>query len=123
PWMKREILERGTHIPFIIRLPDAEHAGTVNDGLISGVDFAPTVLSLAGVPIPSYMQGQAFLGTQKAKTPRKYVFAARDRMETEYDRVRMVRDKHYQYLYNFMPEKPYYQNIEYRLSIPMMKDI
>jgi N-sulfoglucosamine sulfohydrolase len=123
PWMKREVLERGTHIPFVIRFPHAEHAGNVNNDMISAVDFAPTVLSLAGVPIPSYMQGQAFLGSQKAKAPRKYVFAARDRMDTEYDRVRMVRDKRFRYLYNYMPEKPYYQNIEYRLSIPMMRDI
>jgi arylsulfatase A-like enzyme len=123
PWMKREVLERGTHIPFIIRFPGEENKGTVNSDLISAVDFAPTVLSLALVPIPSYMQGQAFLGAAKAKTPRKYVFAARDRMDTEYDRVRMVRDKQYRYLYNYMPEKPYYQNSEYRLSIPMMRDI
>jgi arylsulfatase A-like enzyme len=92
PWMKREVLERGTHIPFIIRFPGAKTRGTTNEELISGVDFAPTVLSLAGVKIPSHMQGQAFLGAQKAKTPHKYVFAARDRMDTEYDRVRMVRD-------------------------------
>lgn len=123
PWMKREVLERGTHIPFVIRFPGAKNAGTVNNDLISAVDFAPTVLSLAGVPIPSYMQGQAFLGAQKSKTPHKYVFAARDRMDTEYDRVRMVRDKQYRYLYNYMPEKPYYQNIQYRLSVPMMRDI
>ncbi len=122
PWMKREILERGTHIPFIIRFPGGKNAGTVNNDLISGVDFAPTVLSLAGVQIPSYIQGQAFLGNQKSKTFRKYVFAARDRMDTEYDRVRMVRDKQFQYLYNYMPDQPYYQNIEYRLSIPMMKE-
>ncbi len=123
PWMKREVLERGTHIPFIVHLPGNKDAGTTDDELVSEIDFAPTVLSLAGVKIPSYMQGQAFLGEQKAKQPRKYVFAARDRMDTEYDRVRMVKDKQFQYLYNYMPEKPYYQNIEYRLSIPMMKEI
>jgi N-sulfoglucosamine sulfohydrolase len=122
PWMKREILERGTHIPFIIRFPGGEHAGSQNNEMINGVDFAPTVLSLAGVPIPAYMQGQAFLGNQKSKTPRKYVFAGRDRMDTEYDRVRMVRDSQFQYLYNYMPDQPYYQNIAYRLSIPMMKE-
>ncbi|HTS45415.1 MAG TPA: sulfatase [Puia sp.] len=122
PWMKREILERGTHIPLIIHFPGNKNAGTVNDDLISETDFAPTVLSLAGIPVPDYMQGQAFLGDQTAKTKRKYVFAARDRMDTEYDRVRMVRDKQYQYLYNYMPEKPYYQNIEYRLSIAMMRE-
>jgi arylsulfatase A-like enzyme len=123
PWIKREVLERGTHIPFIIRFPGGKNGGTTNEELISGVDFAPTVLSLAGVKIPAHMQGQAFLGTQKAKTPRKYVFAARDRSGTEYDRVRMVRDNRYRYLYNYMPEKPYYQNIAYRLSISMMQEI
>lgn len=123
PWMKREIIERGTHIPFIIRFPGGKGAGTVDDQMISEVDFAPTVLSLAGVKIPSYMQGQAFLGSQKAEQPRKYCYAARDRMDTEYDRVRSVRDDRYRYVYNYMPDKPYYQNIEYRKSIPMMKEI
>jgi N-sulfoglucosamine sulfohydrolase len=123
PWMKREVLERGTHIPFIIRFPGAKNAGTTNDDLISGVDFAPTVLSLAGVPVPKQMQGQAFLGAQKAKQQRKYVFAARDRMDELTDRVRMVRDKGFRYLYNHLPEQPYYQNVAYRLSIPMMKEL
>ena len=122
PWMKREVLERGIHIPFIIRFPHSKNAGTMNDELINSVDFGPTVLSLAGIKIPSYMQGQAFLGTQKSKIPRKYIFAGRDRMDTEYDRVRAVRDKRYEYLYNYEPDKPYYQNIEFRLSIPMMKE-
>lgn len=123
PWMKREILERGTHIPLIVRMPGAQDAGTINNELVSAVDFAPTVLSLAGVKIPAHMQGQPFLGAQKTRTPRKYVFAARDRMDTEYDRVRMVRDGQYRYLYNYMPQQAYYQNIEYRLGIPMMQEL
>lgn len=122
PWMKREVLERGIHIPLIVRFPNQQYAGTINDELISSVDFAPTILSLANIPIPAYMQGQAFLGNEKAKTPRKYIFAARDRMDTEYDRVRAVHDKHYEYLYNYEPEKPYYQNIEFRKSMPVMKE-
>ena len=123
PWMKRELLERGTHIPLIIRFEQGKNAGSTNDNLVSAVDFAPSVLSLAGVKIPAYMQGQAFLGSAKAKSPRKYVYAARDRMDTEYDRVRMVRDKRYRYLYNCNPEKPYYQNVLYRTGVPMMKEI
>ena len=125
PWMKREVLERGTHIPLIIRFPGRmpEQRGLRNDQLVSAVDFAPTVLSLAGIKSPAYMQGQAFLGKYSAAKPRAYVYAARDRMDTEYDRVRMVRDKRYRYLYNFMPEKPYYQDIAFRLDIPMMKEI
>lgn len=123
PWMKRELLERGTRVPFIVRYPGGRHAGTRSDELVSGVDLAPTMLSLAGVRIPAYMQGQAFLGDQRATVPRRYVFAARDRMDTEYDRVRMVRDARYRYLYNYMPEKPYYQNLTFRMMLPMMRDI
>ncbi|WP_084545854.1 sulfatase [Cupriavidus malaysiensis] len=123
PWMKREILERGTHVPLIVRFPGGAHAGTRARELVSGVDLAPTVLSLAGVPVPAYMQGQAFLGAQRAKVARRYVFAARDRMDTEYDRVRMVRDGRYRYLYNYMPERPYYQDLKFRLMLPMMRDI
>ncbi|HDR9799174.1 TPA: sulfatase [Burkholderia cenocepacia] len=123
PWMKREVLERGTRVPLIIRFPGAPRGGSTDAQLVSGVDLAPTVLSLAGVPIPSYMQGQAFLGPARASAPRRYVFAARDRMDNEYDRVRMVRDQRFRYLYNYMPEKPYYQPIRFRESMPMMRDI
>ena len=123
PWMKREVLERGTHIPFVVRFPKGEFAGGVNNDLISAVDLAPTVLSLAKVKVPAYMQGQAFLGKQKSKQKRNYVYAARDRMDTEYDRVRMVRDTAFRYVYNYMPDKINYQAIEFRLSIPMMNDI
>jgi arylsulfatase A-like enzyme len=123
PWAKREVLERGTHIPFVVKLPQEKNAGTKDEELLSAVDFAPTVLSLAGVQVPAYMQGQAFLGAQKAAKPRKYIFSARDRMDEKYDRVRAVRDAKYRYLYNYMPNLPYYQDLTYRLNIPMMKDI
>ncbi|HEX6227433.1 MAG TPA: sulfatase [Chryseolinea sp.] len=130
PFVKREIYDRGIRVPLIIRF--GEHwqtanttgpaNGVVNDQLISLVDLAPTMLSLTGCKIPERMQGQAFLGPAKA-APRKYVFAARDRMDSEYDRVRSIRDEKFLYLRNYMPEKPYYQNIAYRLQQPMMKVI
>lgn len=122
PYVKREILERGLHIPLIIKFPNKLNAGKIDDQLVSAIDLGPTVLSLAGIPIPKYMSGQAFLGDQKAE-PRKYIFAARDRMDEEVDRVRTVFDGRYQYIHNYMPEKPAYQNIVYRLQIPMMKKI
>jgi N-sulfoglucosamine sulfohydrolase len=123
PWMKREILERGTHIPLIVRLPGAARAGESNPELVSTVDLAPTVLSLAGIPIPPAMQGQSFLGEQRAAAPRQYVFAARDRMERAYDRVRTVRDKRYRYVLNYFPDRPSYQDITPSMALPMTKDI
>ena len=123
PFVKRELYDRGLKVPMIIRFPNAEKAGSVDNQLISFVDLAPTILSLANVRVPKYIQGQAFLGNQKAKMPRKYIYAARDRMDTEYDRVRAVSDGRYKYLKNYMPEKPYYQDIEYRLGQQSMKEI
>lgn len=123
PWMKRELLERGTHIPFIVKYPKGQKAGSVNNNLISAVDFAPTVLSIAGVSIPNYMEGQAFLGKQKAEHSRQYIFAARDRVATRYDRVRAVSDGRFKYLYNYMPDLSYYQDLNYRKAIPLMKEI
>lgn len=123
PFVKRELYDRGLKVPMIIRFPNAEKSGTVDSQLISFVDLAPTILSLANIPVPKHIEGQAFLGNQKAETPRKYIYAARDRMDTEYDRVRAVSDGRYKYLKNYMPEKPYYQEIEYRLSQKSMKEI
>ena len=129
PFVKREVYDRGLRVPMIVRIPEkfrvkgSKPAGAIDNQLISFVDLGPTVLSLAGVPVPAYVQGQAFLGSQQAAVPRKYVFAGRDRMDTELDRVRTVGDGRYKYYRNFMPEKPYYQNIGYRLSIPMMAEM
>jgi arylsulfatase A-like enzyme len=126
PFVKREIYDRGIQVPMIIKfgknwesLNPLRKKGAVDNQLISFVDLVPTMLSLAGCRIPDHLQGQAFLGPAKASA-RKYVFAARDRMDSEYDRVRAIRDERFLYLRNYMPEKPYYQNIAYRLQQPMM---
>ena len=123
PWTKREILERGTHIPLIVKYPKNRFPGTKDDRLVSTVDLAPTMLSIAGIEPPDHLQGTAFLGPFKKKEERKYVFAARDRMANKYDRVRSVSDGDFRYVYNFMPELPKYQDLQYRKGIPTMKEI
>ncbi|AQX14001.1 hypothetical protein BAX94_04370 [Elizabethkingia meningoseptica] len=123
PWMKREILERGTHIPFIVKFPKGEHAGTVDKSLISSIDFAPSVMSIAGIEPFKHFQGQAFIGTYAKDEKRKYVYAGRDRMDEKYDRVRAVRDGQFRYIYNYMPDQPKYQDLVYRKGIPMMQEI
>ncbi|WP_026953196.1 sulfatase family protein [Algoriphagus mannitolivorans] len=118
PYFKRELYDRGLKVPLLVKAPWLK-GGSKTDELVSFVDFGPTLLSLAGVPIPESMQGQAFLGAQKTE-PRKYVYAARDRMDSEYDRVRAVSDGRFKYIRNYMPEKANYQNIQYRLQNPLM---
>ncbi len=113
PRQKREIKDSGIKVPMIIRFPNKQHAGMVVDDLISFVDIPPTILSLAGIQIPEYIQGQAFWGDQKAE-PRKYIFAARDRMDGQYDIRRAVRDKQFKYIRNYKPETGAYQDIQFR---------
>ncbi len=134
PRGKRWIYDSGTRVPLIVRVPekwrklalpdnpDALKPGSVNDDLVAFLDFAPTMLSLAGIDIPRHMQGRAFLGRQKDK-PREYVFAARDRMDEAYDMIRSVRDKQYRYIRNYMWYLPRSQDITYMNEMPTMQEM
>jgi len=126
PGCKKWVWESGLHVPLIVRFP-AKYArwapgkpGAACDRLVSFVDFAPTVLSLAGVAVPKHMQGIAFLGAAAGK-PRRRVFAIRDRMAERYDTVRVVRDHQFQYLRNFMPHLSWSQFVSYTEQMPTMK--
>ncbi len=121
---KRFVYETGTKVPFIIRIPEkykylfpAKKPGQKVDRLINFADLAPTLLSIAGVPIPDYMQGDAFLGKQKTKNP-EYTFMSRQRMDERYDLVRAVRDKEYRYIRNYMPFRITMQHVNYLFKTP-----
>lgn len=123
PYVKREVLDRGLRIPLVIRFPQQEKQIGVVDRLISSIDFAPTVLSLAGIRPPANMQGKAFLGKYADSKPHEYVFAARDRLDSEYDRVRSAHDGQIQYIVNFQPQLPRYVDVAYRKQQASMRDI
>ena len=123
---KRFMYESGLHIPLVIRFPEQYQSlapgepNTRTDRLVTFVDFAPSVLSLAGVDIPDYMQGQAFLGEQ-AQSPRDYAYNFRGRMDEVYDMSRSVRDKQFRYTRNYMPHRIYGQYLEYLWRAPSMR--
>ncbi|MBN2102919.1 sulfatase-like hydrolase/transferase [bacterium] len=120
---KRFLYDSGIHVPFIVRFPKQyQHLapsapGTMSNRLISFVDLAPTILSLAGVEIPSHMQGQAFLGLQQRK-PQDYVYCFRDRMDERYDLMRAVHSDKFKYIRNYMPHLIYGQHVEYLWRMP-----
>lgn len=122
PRMKRWVYDSGLRVPLVVRWADGRDAGTVTDRLVSFVDFAPTVLSLAGVEIPKHMEGHAFLGP-KAEQPRKYIYGCRDRMDPAPETIRAVRDQRYEYVRNYRPDLPYIGYIPYRDQAPIMQDI
>ena len=120
PRGKREILESGTRVPFIIRFPDKKDAGEQNNELWTFIDIPATILSLAQVDIPDYMHGKAFLGKQRSE-PREYIYAARDRMDEWFDCRRSVRDEQYQYIRNYRTDIGAYLDIRYRKQMRTMQ--
>jgi len=107
-------------VPMVVRFPDKKNAGTTDDQLISFVDFAPTVLGLAQVESPDYLQGRDFV---EDKNKRKYIHAAADRFDGHTDVIRAVRDKRFKYIRNYRPEQGYYLPIAFRENIPTMKEL
>jgi arylsulfatase A-like enzyme len=122
PRAKRWTYDSGVRIPLIVRWPGGLRPGSVSEQLISLIDLGPTVLSLAGLPVPCHLQGQAFLGPQ-AQPAREYVVATRDRYDTAYDMVRAVRDRRFKYIRNFHPELPYQLWIPYSYTHPGLQEI
>jgi len=126
PRSKRVPYNSGLRVPVIVYAPpkyqhlvptEARQPGAELTRLISFVDFAPTLLSLAGVVPPAWMQGRAFLGQHPAPAP-QYIFGFRGRMDERYDLSRSVRDERYVYIRNFMPHRPWGQHVGYMFQTP-----
>lgn len=108
---KQWLYDAGIHVPLIVRWPRGATPGAVVEDPVSAIDIAATTLWLAGVEMPRNMHGRPLFGPQAR--PRDGVFAARDRCDMTVDRIRCLRTRHYKYIRNFMPERPYTQHNEY----------
>ena len=125
PRHKRWPYNSGLHVPFILHVPQPlqpfapkDYApGGLSDRLISFVDLAPTMLSLAGSKPPEFLQGEAFLGPH-AREPRTYIHGFRGRMDERYDLVRSVRDQRFVYVRNYLPHKIQGQHLDYMFQTP-----
>ncbi|MBL4869270.1 MAG: sulfatase-like hydrolase/transferase [Pseudomonadales bacterium] len=122
PRGKRWPYDSGIHIPMIIRYPENVKPDSINEDLISSVDLGPTMMSLAGLEIPQYMQGQAFLGNEK-EDAREYIFAHRDRHDESYDMVRAVRDKKFKYMRHYDLHSPYLPFTPYCNRHPIVQEM
>ncbi|MGJ8651762.1 MAG: sulfatase-like hydrolase/transferase [Opitutaceae bacterium] len=80
--------------------------GSRIDGVVEFVDLSATVLNLAGVKIPSQIDGQAFLGAGvklDELNSRETAFAYADRFDEKYDMVRFLRKGRYSYWRSYQP--------------------
>jgi N-sulfoglucosamine sulfohydrolase len=122
PRGKRWLYDSGLQIPLIIKYPGKKNKGIVENRLVSSVDFGPTVLSLAGIPVPGHMQGIPFLGDQ-CGTPRDAVYATRDRVDESYDMIRSVRTKDFLFIRNYYPNEPFPIWVPYLCKMPIYQEM
>ena len=124
PRHKRAIYETGTKVPFIVKFPKGFKTDYKrNNDMLSFIDFAPTILSIAGIDIPKIYQGKPFLGAKKSLKKRIYLFTASDRFDELTDRIRAVKSKRFKYVRNYNIEKPHALNVVYRTQMNLMKHL
>jgi arylsulfatase A-like enzyme len=66
---KRWMFEESYRTPLLIDWPGMTSPGSVNNDMVSNIDLAETFLEMAGIEIPSDMQGRSMVPVLKGETP------------------------------------------------------
>jgi N-sulfoglucosamine sulfohydrolase len=116
PHGKGALHDPGINVPLLVRWPGVVKSGRTTRTLLSGEDFAPTMLEAAGVAPPKEMSGVSYLKLLKGDdfAGRKFVFAERgphggdggmkpDILASAFDLARCVRSDRYKLIYNCTP--------------------
>lgn len=119
PHGKGSLYDPGSNVPFVIRWPGVVKPGGESHVLVSGEDFAPTLLEAAGLAAGPKMSGISIVPLLKGEafTPRKHLFVERgphgsapvtaNMTSAGYDLGRAVRSDRYKLIYNCTPWIPY----------------
>ena len=124
PRSKREIYDSGIHVPLVSLWPDEDRPpgvqpGSVDTRLVSLIDLAPTILRIAGAEVPGYLHGRDIV----ADEPRRYIYAARDRINEVPDRQRAVWDERYKYIRSWHPELGGGHPLVFRENMDMVREM
>jgi len=69
---KRFIYEESLRMPFMVKYPKVVKPGSINQDIITNIDFAPTLLELAGIRTDEKMQGDSFVSILQGNTPKNW---------------------------------------------------
>ncbi|NBW96105.1 MAG: sulfatase [Planctomycetia bacterium] len=131
PHGKRSLTEHGLRVPLLVsvperfataaRLPGGLAPQGVTAGLVTLMDLGPTMLDLAGLPVPDWMEGHSILGPHAAR--RDVVVGVRDRMDASPGFGRTVRDDRFRYVRHFLPWIPGDDQPDYAVRVPIMGEL
>ena len=115
PRGKGYLYESGLHVPLVVRIPEnfkhlfPSDSGSTLTGTVEFVDFTPTLLKLAALPVPDFLDGEAFLGSgisAKHFNKRQESFGYADRFDEKYDLVRSLKVGRFHYIRSYQPYLP-----------------
>lgn len=123
PRYKRALYDTGLKVPMVIKFPNNKNAGSIDERILSFIDLAPTVLSIAGIDPPKVMQGIAQFGEYKEQRKPNYSFHTADRFDELYDRLRAVRSHRFKYIKNYNTNISRALPVAYRLQMGVMQEL
>ncbi len=109
---KQFLYDGGIRIPMVLRWPGKVEPGQVNDDMVTSLDICATILEAAGIEPPQPLHGKNLLSEDIKQ--RKYIYAARDKMDETHDSMRAIRSKKFKLIQNLMPERAYLQFNRYK---------
>ena len=126
PRSKGYAYESGLQVPLVVYIPNKWknlipfERGSRSNIFFEFIDMAPTVLALAGVPIPEDMDGIPLMGNMIKKNQiekKNSAFGYADRFDEKYDFVRTLRIGKYKYIRNYQPFNmdALYNNYRYKM--------
>ncbi|MFH1919647.1 MAG: sulfatase [Planctomycetota bacterium] len=112
PRAKTTLYDSGIHTPLIVRYPPLVKPGTVQEGLVSTIDVAPTILELAGID-QTTTEGRSLVPMLKDPTVRlrDAVFAEANWHDFE-QFTRAVRTERFLLVRNYYWDKPLWNSVD-----------
>ncbi len=102
------IYQAAIHVPLIVVTPFAKLQGVVSPELTTLSDVLPTVCDMAGLPVPSEVQGKsllpAFFGRRRKETPLAYSETYYPRFHYGWSDLKSVQDGRYKLILAPVPE-------------------
>ena len=115
---KHTLYDAGLKVALITKYPPLITPGSRYDDLLSNVDLLPTVLEIAGAPVPDGLHGSSFLRLLQGRSyeSRSECFSeqtwGRRAGMQYYSPSRSIRSKGFKYIYNFS-ERPFFVDTDW----------
>lgn len=122
PYTKGYTSEVGLTVPLVVYVPEKWRerlhlkAGTFREGLVNFMDLGPTLLHLAGLEIPEFMDGRPVLGEDVTEKDlqKRAAWGYGDRFDECYAFNRTLTRGKFLYSRNFLPYHPKSLYADYR---------